>query len=76
MPEAIAEYEAALRGNPDSVEAHYNLGLALAKMPGRSAQAIAHLEAALRLRPDLQFAREVLARLRPSGPASVPSRER
>jgi len=66
MPEAISEYQAALRSDPNLAEAHYNLGLALAKMPGRSAEAIAHLEAALRLRPDLQYAREVLARLKRS----------
>ena len=31
LPEAIAEYEIALRLDPDSPQAHYNLGLALAE---------------------------------------------
>jgi tetratricopeptide (TPR) repeat protein len=31
LPDAIGEYEAALRANPAYAEAHYNLGLALAK---------------------------------------------
>jgi tetratricopeptide (TPR) repeat protein len=57
--EAISEYRAALAIDPDYLdagqnlaEAEYNLGLALAKTDGRASEAIAHLEAALRLRPD------------------------
>ncbi len=65
--EAIAEYQAALRIQPDyedasnnlkaarqdanSGDSEYNLGLALAKTPGRIADAIVHFEAALRLNP-------------------------
>ncbi len=48
MPEAIAEFEAALRIRPDYAEAHNNLGNALEQMPDRLPEAIAHLEAALR----------------------------
>jgi tetratricopeptide (TPR) repeat protein len=51
-PEAINEYEAALRIKPDYEEAHYNLGIELAKIPGRLPDAIAHFEAALRLKPN------------------------
>ena len=50
-PDAIAQYEAALRLKPDFAEAHNNLGLALAST-GRTPDAIAQYEAALRLKPD------------------------
>ena len=36
-PDAIAEYKAALRINPNYTDAHNNLGLALAGIPERSA---------------------------------------
>lgn len=49
--EAIAEYEAALRLNPDYPEAHVGLAVELARLPGRSAEAIAHYERALQLLP-------------------------
>ncbi|MGP8246139.1 MAG: tetratricopeptide repeat protein [Bryobacteraceae bacterium] len=52
LPGAIAELEAALRIRPDYAEAHYNLGKALARMPGRLPQAITEYRAALRDRPD------------------------
>jgi len=53
LPDAIAEYEAALRIDPDLAETHYNLGLALAKSPGRQAEAEAEFKAALRKNPNL-----------------------
>jgi tetratricopeptide (TPR) repeat protein len=53
LPNAIAEFEAALRIRPDYAEAHYNLGNALALMPGRMPDAIAEYEAALRSAPNL-----------------------
>jgi tetratricopeptide (TPR) repeat protein len=52
LPEAIAEYKAALRIEPDHIRAHINLGDALVRMPGRLPEAIAEYEAALRIRPD------------------------
>ena len=52
LPDAIAEFEAALRIAPDSAEAHHNLGIALLQIPGRQQDAIAELEMALRIRPD------------------------
>ncbi|HWA09588.1 MAG TPA: tetratricopeptide repeat protein [Opitutaceae bacterium] len=51
-PPAIAEFEAALRLNPELSDAHYDLGTVLAKMPGQEQAAIAHFEAALRISPD------------------------
>ena len=63
MPEAVAQYQAALRIDPGDAEAHYNLGTVLARM-GRTEEAIAQLETALLIRPDLQQAQQWLERLR------------
>ena len=41
-----------------------NLALALLEIPGRTDEAVAHLEAALRLQPGNESARAILARLR------------
>ena len=56
MPEAAAEFEAAVRLKPDSPDYHDNLGLALAQMPGRLPDAIAEYQTALRIDPDFQAA--------------------
>ena len=50
--DAIAEYQAALRFQPNLAEAHANLGSALARTPGRLSEAMAQFEAALRLDPN------------------------
>ena len=52
VPEALAQYQEALRLKPDFAEAHYNLGNALAALPDRLPEALAHYEEALRLNPD------------------------
>jgi tetratricopeptide (TPR) repeat protein len=52
LNDAIAQYEEALRLQPDYAEAHNNLGLAWSQLPGRLNDAIAQFEAALRLQPD------------------------
>jgi len=51
LPEAIAQYESALRLEPDRAEAQLTLGNALVNM-GRLPEAIAHFEEAVRLKPD------------------------
>jgi tetratricopeptide (TPR) repeat protein len=51
-PEAIAQYEQALRIRPEYTEAHVNLGTAL-QQAGRIKEAIAQYEQALALQPDL-----------------------
>jgi tetratricopeptide (TPR) repeat protein len=63
MTEAIQHYEQAVRINPDSVDAHYNLGVALEQL-GRVPEAIKHYEQALRLSPNRVEAQNRLARLR------------
>ena len=50
LNEAISQYQEALRLNPASIEAHYNLARALA-MLDRTLEAIAQYEEALRLNP-------------------------
>ena len=53
LNEAIAEYRAAVRLEPDYPEAHFNLGSALAHAdPPDRAGAIAQYRTALRLKPD------------------------
>ena len=52
LPDAVEQFEAAVRIDPDFADAHDNLGYALAKLPGRLPDAIAQFEAALRINPD------------------------
>jgi tetratricopeptide (TPR) repeat protein len=54
-PAKIAPFEARLRLNPNDAEAHNNLGVLLARTPGRGDDAIAHLEAAVRLKPKREY---------------------
>jgi tetratricopeptide (TPR) repeat protein len=56
IPEAVSEFQKAVRLQPDSAVFHDNLGLALASMPGRQQEAIAEYQTALRLNPHLQAA--------------------
>jgi len=59
VPEAIAQFAAALQLAPANAELHDNLGVTLARA-GRAAEAIAQFETAVRLRPDFYVARSNL----------------
>jgi Flp pilus assembly protein TadD len=63
LEEAVAPCEQALAINPGDAAIHNNLGLAL-EGAGRRREAAQHYEEALRLRPDLEQARQNLARVR------------
>jgi tetratricopeptide (TPR) repeat protein len=52
VPDAIAEFQAALRINPNDAEAHNNLGVAYSSEPGKLADAISEFRAAVRIKPD------------------------
>jgi tetratricopeptide (TPR) repeat protein len=52
IPEAVAEYQAALRIKPDYAEPHNNLATVLSHQPGRMPEAIAEVQEALRIKPD------------------------
>ena len=56
VPDAIAEYEAALRIELNIVEAETSLGNTLRQVPGREAEALDHLEKALRIDPNFAAA--------------------
>jgi tetratricopeptide (TPR) repeat protein len=64
LPDAIREFRVAVHWQPNFAEAHYNLATALSNTPGGAAEAIAEYEAALRIRPDLAAARQMVDRLR------------
>ena len=51
VQDAIAEFKAALRIEPNNSETHDNLGNALSQMPGRLPEAIAEYQAALGINP-------------------------
>ena len=71
-PEAIAQFEAALRINPNYADARSGLGSALATLSGRTDEAIAHLEAALRLDPNNSEAHNNLASTLEKIPGCLP----
>jgi tetratricopeptide (TPR) repeat protein len=52
LPEAIAEYQAALRIKPNFAIAHNDLGIAWAQTPGRLPDAITEFQAALQIQPN------------------------
>jgi len=58
--EAISQYQTALRANPDSSEAHRGLADVLVRV-SRTEEAIVHLEAAQRLRPEPEVAQHLAA---------------
>jgi tetratricopeptide (TPR) repeat protein len=74
VPEAIAEYQAALEIEPNYPEAHFNLGSALAHsgMPEKLPDAIAEYQEALRLKPDYVEAHYNLANVLSQLPGRLP----
>jgi tetratricopeptide (TPR) repeat protein len=72
LPEATAEFQAALRIYPDYMDAHYNLGGILAKTPARWPEAISHLEAALQIDPDNAEAHNALGGILMNFPDRLP----
>jgi tetratricopeptide (TPR) repeat protein len=56
VPEAMAEFQTAVRLDPNSPDYHDNLGLALAQMPDRQPEAIAEYRTALRIDPHFRQA--------------------
>ncbi len=72
LPEAIAEYRAALRIDPDHADVHYNLANALSAIPGRLPEAIAEYQAALRIEPDRVEAHNNLANALARLPGRLP----
>jgi tetratricopeptide (TPR) repeat protein len=66
--EAVTQYEEAVRLQPDIAPIHFNLALALLKIPGRVDEAVTQLNAVLRLQPDNDQARKILARIAAPGP--------
>jgi len=65
-------YLATLERNPACWMAHNNLGADLVHLPGRSAEALAHYEQALRIRPDYPEAHNNLANLLATMPGRAP----
>jgi tetratricopeptide (TPR) repeat protein len=72
LPEAIAEYQAALRIEPGHADAHNNLGNALSGIPGRLPEAIAEYQAALRIEPGRAEAHNNLANALARIPGRLP----
>jgi len=59
LEEAVTHLRAALRANPNFVEAHNNLGIALGSQ-GKIDDAIAEFQLALKLRPEFSDAQKNL----------------
>ena len=72
LPEAIAEFETAMRILPGGPDARYNLGLALMKSPGRLADAIAQYREVLRMEPGYVKAHLNLGTALAQAPGGVP----
>jgi tetratricopeptide (TPR) repeat protein len=65
-------YRTTIARNPQSWMAHNNLGVALAKMDGRTPEAIAEYQAALRIKPDYAEPHNNLATILSRQPGRMP----
>ena len=72
LPEAIAEYQAALSIKPDSARARTDLGNALSKTPGRLQEAVAQYQAAIQIEPEAAIPRNNLANTLAQIPGRLP----
>jgi tetratricopeptide (TPR) repeat protein len=72
LPDAIADYRAALAIKPDSPRVHTDLGSALAKLPGRLPEAIAEYREALRIEPNSAIPHNNLGNALSETPGSIP----
>jgi tetratricopeptide (TPR) repeat protein len=66
--EAVREFGAAARLDPDNTAAHFNLAVALLRLGGREGEARTQLQETLRLQPGFTRAREMLAELQKGSP--------
>ena len=71
---ALSIWEDTVARHPHTSRGYCSLGLALAQIPGRLSDAIAHFDEALRLKPDYPDARQNLARMRALRPAPAEPR--
>ena len=72
LPEAISEFEGALRISPGDSRTHMNRGKALARIRGRLPEAVAELEESLRIKPDDPEAHNDLGNILIKIPGSLP----
>jgi tetratricopeptide (TPR) repeat protein len=72
LPDALIEYQVALRIDPDYAEAHNNLGLALVNSGGPLPEAVAEFERALRINPDFAEAHNNLGTALSQMPGRLP----
>jgi Tfp pilus assembly protein PilF len=66
LPDAVAQFESAVKLDPQSAAAQFCLGIGLARS-GRRGEAEEHLQRSLEIRPDFEPARRALERLRSEG---------
>jgi tetratricopeptide (TPR) repeat protein len=72
LPDAIAEYRAALRSDPAYADAHINLGNVLVRKAGGMPEAVAEYETALQIDPGNAYAHYNLGNLLASVPGKLP----
>ncbi|HEY1764353.1 MAG TPA: tetratricopeptide repeat protein [Opitutaceae bacterium] len=66
--EAIAEFNEALRCAPGFAEIHLNIAVALLSLPGARNEVIEQVKAYLRVRPENDTTRQILAQIQPTQP--------